>query len=214
MCAFSLPWPDDIPFKESEALREACVNAWRRELLSGFNGNVSMRVRDGKAMLITRSGAAKGYLSEKDLCVVDIATGELLAGGKPSSEGGMHLEIYREQPAALAVVHTHPPRMLALGALLPVGKGEEKRLDIPVYEAQVLRDSLKILPDFEPGTQYLAKAAGAGSQTHKALWMERHGLAVWESSLTAALALSEELEHLAGIQLHMLSCRSIAQNNS
>ncbi|MDL2272094.1 class II aldolase/adducin family protein [Desulfovibrio sp. OttesenSCG-928-I05] len=204
MAASPLSWPQDIPADAAEAIRETCRDAWKRELLSGFNGNVSLRVHDGSVMLITRSGAAKGYLAAGDLCLVRIADGTLLAGGKPSSEGGMHLEIYREQPEARAIVHTHPPRLLALGALLPAGNGAERRLDLPVYEAQTLRESLTILPDYLPGTQELAQAAGIGARTHKALWMERHGLAVWAENLTAALALSEELEHLAGIQLHTL----------
>ena len=33
-----------------------------------------------------------------DLALVSIRTGEVVAGGKPSSEVGMHLEMYRNQP--------------------------------------------------------------------------------------------------------------------
>lgn len=207
----ALSWPDGIPAEEAEAVRETCRNAWKRALLSGFNGNVSMRVHDGASMLITRSGSAKGYLGADDLSLVSIADGTVLAGGRPSSEGLMHREIYRSQAAARAVVHTHPPMLLALGALFPAENGPEngaeKRLDIPVYEALALRESLAVLPDLPPGSMDLARAAGKGAVSHKALWMERHGLAAWGATLHAALALSEELEHLAGIHLHMLACR-------
>lgn len=193
------PYPPGIPAPEADAVREICRLAWKRRLLSGFNGNVSVRLEDG-GMLITRSGAAKGYLDENGFCRVRIADGALLAGEKPSSEGGMHLAVYRARPEARAVVHTHPPRLLALGLLLPW----EKRLDIPVYEAQALRGELARVPDYEPGTTALAEAAGEAARTGKALWMERHGLAVWGGDLVSALALSEELEHLADVQLRAM----------
>lgn len=188
-------WGDEVPLREAEKVRRLCHTAWQRGLLSGFNGNVSLRM--GATCLITCTGASKGDLAPGDLAVVDLATGKHLSGGKPSSELSMHLEIYRRQPRAQAIVHTHPPRLLALGLRVPVAD----MLRIAVYEAEMLVARLGHAPAHAPGTQELADAVGHAAATREAVWMERHGLVCWGEHAVKALSLSEELEHLAGIQL-------------
>ena len=193
-----LSWPSGIPAQEAEAIRTACHHAWQRSLLAGFNGNVSMRTGPkGDLCLVTRSGAAKGALQRDDLCLVRLADGQTITGGPPSSELGMHLAIYRTQPKAQAIVHTHPPHLLALSLRLP----PQQRLQLAVFEAAPLRERMTTAPDHEPGTQVLADAVGRCAKTHEAVWMERHGLVAWGKDLVIAGALNEELEHLARIQL-------------
>lgn len=195
-------WGEGIPDGYADELRRICLRGWQRGLYSGFNGNASLRM--GTACLLTCSGAAKGDLGPGDLALVDIATGAVLAGGKPSSEGAMHLAIYRARPDAMAVVHTHPPRLLALGALVP----PDDMLRLPIYESELLRGQLGFAPAHAPGTQELADAVAAAAVTRDAVWMERHGLCCTGPSAARALALAEELEHLAGVQLAVLSAHA------
>jgi L-fuculose-phosphate aldolase len=200
-------WGEGIPEGHADELRRICMRGWQRGLYSGFNGNASLRI--GTACLMTCSGAAKGDLGRGDLgpgdlALVDIATGAVLAGGKPSSEGAMHLAIYRARPDAMAVVHTHPPRLLALGALV----GQDDMLRLPIYESELLRAQLGFAPAHAPGTQELADAVAAVAATRDAVWMERHGLCCTGPSAARALALAEELEHLAGVQLAVLSAHA------
>lgn len=198
MNVLPISWPSNIPAQKAEAIRAACRHAWQRGLLAGFNGNASVRAGEsGELCLVTRSGAAKGALQRDDLCLVRLADGQCLAGGPPSSELGMHLAIYREQPKALAIVHTHPPHLLALSLRIP----PEERLRMSVFEADPLRKRMSTAPDHEPGTQALADAVGLCAVNHEAVWMERHGLVAWGKDLITAGALNEELEHLARIQL-------------
>ncbi len=202
------PWGAGIPEREAILLRDICHRAWQRGLLSGFNGNVSLRLNSTATQngfpddvcLITCTGSVKGMLSPGDLAVVRISTGERLAGGIPSSEAGMHLEIYRNQPDARAVVHTHPPRLLALGLRIPF----EERLRLPIFEAEPLRSQMTVVRDNEPGTQVLARDTGLAAQRYRAVIMERHGLTCWGENAVHALGLSEEIEHLAGIHLDYL----------
>ncbi|MEG6504636.1 tRNA (N6-threonylcarbamoyladenosine(37)-N6)-methyltransferase TrmO [Nitratidesulfovibrio sp. 1201_IL3209] len=196
------PWGEGIPDGHADELRRICLRGWQRGLYSGFNGNASLRV--GTACLLTCSGAAKGDLGPGDLALVDIATGAVLAGGNPSSEGAMHLAIYRARPDAKAVVHTHPPRLLALGALV----SPDDMLRLPIYESELLRGQLGFAPAHAPGTQALADAVAAAAATRDAVWMERHGLCCTGPSAARALALAEELEHLAGVQLAVLSAHA------
>lgn len=178
-----------------ESLRAACSLAWRRGLLSGFNGNVSLREKN--LCCITRAGAAKGFLRVEDLAVVDARTGAARKGPLPSSELGMHMEIYARRPDARAVIHCHPRHMLAL----ELRDGLENFLDAPLFEARMLRERLAIVPDLPPGTRELAQAVGLAAQERDAVWMSRHGLTCHGPNLMTALALAEELDHLAAVRL-------------
>lgn len=184
-----------IPHSIFEDMRAVCAAAWRRGLLSGFNGNVSVRM--DSACCVTRSGAAKGDLTPDDVAAVDIATGTTLEGATPSSELSMHLEIYRCRADARAVVHTHPRHLLALELRVP----PERFLEMPLFEAQQLRRRLGQAPAVAPGTSELALAVAREAEHRDAVWMSRHGLVCHAADLKTALALSEELDHLAAVQL-------------
>ena len=185
-----------------QTLARLCRDAWQVGLLRGFNGNASVRLSDG-AMLITRSGCAKGRLREEDACV-QAPDGALLHGGPASSEGQMHLAIYAALPQTQAVLHTHPPRLLALSLRLAAREGDgwrEAFLSLPLFEAQTWKQRLAFVPALPPGTPELAQAVARAAQTASAVWMEGHGLCCHGENLAFCLDLSEHLEHLAGVQL-------------
>jgi len=177
----------------------ACRRAWERGLLSGFNGNLSLRL--GEDCLVTCAGAAKGYLRPDDIVSVHMRSGAcaIEAACRPSSELGMHLALYRARPDAAAIVHVHPVRLLALS----LRAAEEDFLRLPLFEAETLRAGLAFVPALPPGSEALARAAAhaAAPPAVRALWMQRHGLTCLGGTLTQALALAEELEHLAAVQL-------------
>ncbi len=120
-----------------------------------------------------------------------------LAGAKPSTETLMHLVLYAICPSAKVILHTHPPKMLALSLLIE----PEKRLHLPLFESKAYAKLLGFVPGMEPGTPELAIAVAEKSKTHSCIWLENHGLVVWGQSCKDVLALSEELEQLAHIQL-------------
>ncbi len=191
--------PGDGINEAARTLVRLCRRSHRAGLFPGFSGNASLRLTlaDGReACLITRSGAAKGRLGTDDFALLDLADGTLIRGGKPSSEAALHLRLYRANPKSRAVLHTHPPRLTALGLILP----PERRLRLPLFEAAGYREKLAWVPDIPPGTEDLAKAA-AEAAGRPALWLERHGLCVHGLDPWTCLALAEELEHLAGVQL-------------
>ncbi|MEZ0574775.1 tRNA (N6-threonylcarbamoyladenosine(37)-N6)-methyltransferase TrmO [Halodesulfovibrio aestuarii] len=190
--------PVDIRHQDIDEITQVCRSAWSRRLFSGFNGNASVRL--GDACLMTATGSAKGCLEPKDFVLVDIASGKILAGSKPSSEGEMHLEIYRNQPKARAILHTHPPKILALGVLVEPAK----MLKLPIFETDLIGSRMTTAPAFAPGTVELAQATGKAAITHDAVYMEKHGLVCWADTLGHALSLSEELEHLASIHVDVV----------
>jgi L-fuculose-phosphate aldolase len=80
---------------------------WDKDLVSGFNGNLSLRVGD-QMVLMTGSGTCLGQLSLEDIVLVTM-DGKVIDGGDPTSERLLHLDIYRSFPDVKAVVHTHTP---------------------------------------------------------------------------------------------------------
>lgn len=189
------------PHRAAATLRRVCREAWRQGLLSGCNGNASVRLdeEDGTCC-VTRSGAAKGRLTAADCCVLRLADGSLLSGGPASSETGMHLAVYRLLPDCRAVLHTHPRHLLALQ--LRLGENFAAAfLRLPLFEAEVWRARLAFAPALAPGSDALAQAVAEAAAQKPAVWMAGHGLCATGATLHAALALTEELEHLAHIQL-------------
>ncbi|MDE7370435.1 MAG: class II aldolase/adducin family protein, partial [Desulfovibrio sp.] len=121
-----MPSPE-LLWRAVEELRAVCRDAWQEGLLSGCNGNASLRLEASGAcaglLCMTRTGAAKGRLTPADLCLMDAATGACLANGPASSEAAVHLALYASQASCGAVLHTHPRRLLAL-SLVSRERGE------------------------------------------------------------------------------------------
>lgn len=210
--------PDTV-CRYMEELRCICRDAWQEGLFSGCNGNASVLFEgagNGSDILcMTRTGVAKGRLTPADLCLLDATSGRCLANGPASSEAAVHLALYASWPECRAVLHTHPRRLLALSLALQARREEgEEFLRLPLYEADVWRAKLAIAPALAPGTGELAAAVAAAAATLPltpcgntpggAVWMEGHGLCCFAPSLAQALTMSEELEHLAAIQLLVL----------
>jgi len=176
------------------AILEAGRDGWTRGLFAGFNGNISMR--QGSRVVITASGSAKGHLSPRELAVIDLDTGSPLSSVRASSELAVHLAVYRSQPRAQAIVHTHPPKLIALSL-----RREGTLIDLPLFEGRVFAGKLTRVPAHAPGTPELGLAAGDAGRDFEAVFMDNHGLVCWGETMTQALGLSEELESLAGIAL-------------
>lgn len=78
----------------------------RQGLIHARVGNLSVRLDDG-TLLITRSRVHKGFLTPKDMVLLD-AAGEPQEATPVSSELGLHLAAYAALPAIGAVGHAHP----------------------------------------------------------------------------------------------------------
>ncbi len=74
---------------------------WDKDLVSGFNGNISLRVDEGQ-ILMTGRGTCLGRLARQDMALVGL-DGRLIDGPEPTSERLLHFEIYRHFPEVKAV---------------------------------------------------------------------------------------------------------------
>lgn len=169
---------------------------YRRGLIVGLDGNLSLRLPDG-SVLITPSGQVKGWLRPADLLRIDLQ-GRVLdgpIGRRPSSEVAMHLVAYRERSDVGAVVHAHPPALVACSVFgLPL-------LSDALPEALLLTGQPILLPYATPSTAEGAEALAAQVHGGDCFVLERHGSLTVAGDIDLAFARTESLEQLARVSL-------------
>ena len=174
---------------------------FERGLVSGKAGNVSARFKgeSGDIVAITPTLKSLADLREEDIVLVN-EKGELLTKGKPSSEVGMHLAIYREKPDVYGIAHTHSP--YATGFAFSAKK--IKRLEgFGAIKSEYLKD----IEYFKPGSKELAEAASEALKTEDAIILKNHGVIATGETVKEAAALVEFVEEIAKTQFvtHVLN---------
>jgi L-fuculose-phosphate aldolase len=196
------PKPDALSFEEdsslaaassaeAEAFRQEIIRAgrklWQREYVDGNGGNISVRL-GSKYVLCTPTMVSKGDLVSADICLSDL-NGNILAGERlRTSELLLHLEIYKANPNARAVVHCHPPYSTAFavaGATPPCGL---------ITEYEIFIGPSAVAPYETPGTQAFAETVLPFVQNHNTILLKNHGVVCWADTVTHAEWLTEIFE--------------------
>jgi len=104
--------------EERQLVSDACRVLAARGLAEGFLGHVSLRVDDERLLVRCRGPRERGlaWTTPEDIRLVDLdgaaaAPGELDGWSVPN-ELPLHTEVLRTDPAAIAVVHAHPPAVV------------------------------------------------------------------------------------------------------
>jgi L-fuculose-phosphate aldolase len=160
---------------------------WERQYVDGNGGNISVRL-GSKYVLCTPTMLSKGDLEPADICLSDL-DGNILAGDRSrTSELLLHLEIYKANSRARAVLHCHPPYATAFavtGTVPPNGL-------IPEYEVFV--GPAAVAPYETPGTQAFAETVLPFVQDHNTILLTNHGVVCWSDTVTHAEYLAEILD--------------------
>lgn len=175
----------------AEALKAEIVlvgrKLWERQYVDGNGGNISARV-GSKYVLCTPTMLSKGDLAADDICLADLE-GNILAGDRTlTSELLLHLEIYKANEKARAVVHCHPPYATAFamtGTAPPLGL-------IPEYE--VFIGPAAVAPYETPGTQAFAETVLPFVHEHNTILLKNHGVVCWSDTPTHAEWLCEIMD--------------------
>jgi L-fuculose-phosphate aldolase len=176
---------------EATALRDEIIGVgrklWERQYVDGNGGNISVRLGPG-CVLCTPTMMSKRDLVPADICLSDL-DGNILAGERlRTSELLLHLEIYKVNPRARAVVHCHPPYATAFaitGSTPPIGL-------IPEYE--IFIGPAAVARYETPGTQAFAETVLPFVQDHNTILLSNHGIVCWADTVTHAEWLVEILE--------------------
>jgi L-fuculose-phosphate aldolase len=177
------------------AIVEVCRLMHQRGYIAAGDGNVSVRIGE-KRLLVTPSGARKGFLKPEDLVVCDL-DGVPVRGeaGKPSSELLMHTLIYHVRSDVRAVVHAHPPAAIA-HTIAGVSLASPLMPEVYCELGEILT-----IPYTTPTTREVPDALSGPMKTHDAVIMERHGSITVGPTLAKAYDRLEVLEHTARISM-------------
>lgn len=176
---------------EADALRAEIIavgrKLWERQYVDGNGGNISARL-NSEYILCTPTMISKGDLQPADICVTDL-DGNILAGDRlRTSELLLHLEIYRANPKARAVVHCHPAHATAFsltGSAPPHGY---------ISEFEAFIGPVAVAPYETPGTKAFAQTILPFVHQHNTILLSNHGVVCWADTVTHAEWLVEILE--------------------
>jgi len=184
------------------AIVRVCQRLYEAGLIAGQDGNVSVRVSENE-VLVTPAGLSKVDVTAEDLVILGL-DGHVRGIGVPSTEVGVHLEIYAGRPDVQAVVHAHP--VAATGFAVA---GEPLPTNVlPELEYSV--GAVGYVPYEQPGTLALARAFRPLLDGRNAWLMANHGAVTAGTSLAQAHQRMESLEHAARI---LLAARAVGRVN-
>ncbi len=176
-----------------EKILEICKRLHAKNLLAAADGNVSFKVSEDE-ILITPSGVSKAFMSLDQMAVIN-QEGEVLKGNA-SSEKQMHLQIYKDCPEAKAVIHAHPPTVIAF----TIAKPELKELPMDcMSELLLATGGVPIVAFARPGSKEMGSSLSPYIKKYKALILARHGAVCWGEDLEEAYRGMERIEHSAEI---------------
>lgn len=181
---------DDSPAAQ---VARAMARMYRNRMCTPSGGNVSMLDASGDIWL-TPSGRDKGALAAADICRVS-PCGKTEGPFAPSVELAFHREVYRVRPDIRAVLHAHPPHIVAfsLAGRLPCAG------ILPHFRETL--GPVRMAAYALPGSARLGRLiAGEFEKGAGIVLMESHGVAVGAASLEEACAKAEALERCAEIE--------------
>lgn len=189
----TMPTKNEIEKKCREDLKTVCHLAYKKGLISGNEGNFSLKINDS-LILVTPRNSHKGSIDINDFVIVD-KNGDTLSNGskEPTTELSLHLEAYKQRPDIKAVVHAHPPTLVSFS----VAGLDFNKPAIP--EIIVLLGEVPTVPYAEPGTDKLAKLSGTYIKKHDAVILDHHGAVTVDKNIYSAYYKMESLEHGAKI---------------
>lgn len=161
---------------------------YRSGMTTTSGGNISIRDENGD-IWITPSGVDKGNLTTKDIVCVK-TDGTVIGLHKPSSELPFHRAIYSIRPELTAIIHAHPPALVAFSI---IGQVPDTKI---VPQAHNIIGDVGFAPYGCPGSEDLGKkiANEFKDNRYKAVIMENHGVVLGGSDMMDAYQRFETLE--------------------
>lgn len=136
------------------------------------SGNISWRL--GEEALMSGTGSWVPALPKEKVAKVNIATGEVLNGVKPSMECGFHLGVLRERPDVNVVLHFQSPYATAVACMKNKPTNFNVTAEVPCHVGK----EIPVIPYYRPGSPELAEAVIAAMKDHNSVLLTNHGQVV------------------------------------
>ncbi len=165
-----------------------------RGLTTTSGGNLSIMDSDGN-IWITPAGVDKGTLTRKDIVCVH-PDGSCEGPHQPSSELPFHASVYNMRPDLKAVLHAHPPALVAFSIVRKVPS-----LDLIPSVGRVCQD-VKIATYDVPGSDALGARIGEvfANRCDIAI-LENHGVCIGAEDMFTAFQRFETLNYTAQLEI-------------
>jgi L-fuculose-phosphate aldolase len=139
-------------------------------------------------MAITPSGKPYETMVPDDIVVVDIRNMSYKGNVKPSSEGGLHAEIYKKRKNINAVIHTHQQNASTVAAA--------RREVPPILDdmAQIVGPSVRVANYALPSTKKIMRETIKALKGRNAALMANHGAICIGNDMEEAFMVCRVLE--------------------
>ncbi len=175
-------------------LVEILTRIYNQRLTTVSGGNLSIRDTNGDVW-ITPASIDKGALSVEDIVCVR-QDGTIIGRHSPSSEYPFHRLIYDTRPDIQALVHAHPPALVAFSIVRQV---PNTRINPQSYE---ICGEAGYAPYALPGSYELGqKIADTFAEGFSTVILENHGVVTSGEHLLQAFQRMETLEFCAQINI-------------
>lgn len=159
-------------------------------------GNLSIMDDDG-VMWISPSGIDKGTLQREDIMRV-LPDGTIEGLHRPSVEYPFHRAIYKARPDLRAILHAHPPTLVAFS----VARKYPDTLLVP--NARLLCGDIAYAAYATPGSQELGEHISEQfAKGYNTVMLENHGVVIGsEDGLFKAFMIFETLDYCARLEIN------------
>ena len=160
------------------------------EMTTLSGGNLSIKDYVGN-IWITPAGIDKGKLQPSDIICIQ-PNGDIVGPHKPSSEYPFHGQIYERRPDLKAVVHAHPPVLVAFSITHQIPD------TCVIPQARRVCGEVGFAAYALPGSEQLGNViSDAFAKNYNAVLLENHGIITAGSDLLSAFQRLETLEFCA-----------------
>ena len=161
-------------------------------------GNLSICDPDG-IVWISPSGVDKGSLRREDIMQIH-RDGTIVGPHKPSSEYPFHLAIYEARPDIKAVLHAHPPALVAFSVVREI---PDTSL---TPDAKYICGDIRMAEYALPGSKLLGeKIANEFASGVNTVMLENHGVVIGAADLFHAFMSFETLDYCARLEINARS---------
>ena len=176
------------------------------KLTTVSGGNISTIDDDGN-IFITPSGIDKGSLQRRDIMKVS-PSGEIEGLHKPSCELPFHSNVYKLRPDIKAIVHAHPPALVAYAVTrnIPI----TNLTSHTAAKCGNISTSRYAIPGSKELGDIISEEFAKGFDL---IMMDAHGAVVGAKDLESAFALFEELDYCARMQINAASIGLLSEIN-
>ncbi|MEJ5187654.1 MAG: class II aldolase/adducin family protein [Breznakiellaceae bacterium] len=157
-------------------------------------GNLSIKDENGD-IWISPAGVDKGSLRRDDVVCVK-KDGSVVGHHRPSSEFPFHKTIYERRPDLGAILHAHPPALVAFSIVRKIP------LTTLIPNVQLVCGPVAMAPYAVPGSQELGEnIAAVFEKGINTVLLENHGIVVGAADLFRAFMAFETLDFCARLEI-------------